>query len=186
MKYSFFYDKSVDGCNISERSDGAWRFWDELWRARIESYRRELAFVQNRIPHDVYDMFYSFRFHDSRLIKMVHKRKNGKRVLSLNFKQSVIPDGLGAYVLAINDVLSFEAKSKSNFCDCRGIDDWVDGELLPVDDKTFSLEMYFASSLKVKIVFPDKALSIHCCDANMLQCPLVQGHILALDESQNR
>lgn len=150
--------------------EDAWPFWEALCWDRRRRYHRYLVAFSERLDKEVFEHLHSCSFHDSNLEGMELTRKGSKLQLKLTLSNWVLGYGIGRYELLFTDVVKFEVKADGNYRHKAGLDDWIEGELLPLDDETFSLEMLFASGTTFFVVLSNKTLSLKRLDA-----PLPQG-----------
>ncbi|MBM7662422.1 hypothetical protein JOC85_003229 [Bacillus mesophilus] len=164
MKY-FSYDlhlaQNMD--NISEEESNRNNL---QWIKCFIKYSEIFETLTNRLPHDVFEHFYSWGFHDYRLIKMEMKHESLLN-LSVHFTVSSDVENIEnekLWVLSFQNV-SFYNYNHYNFDNQesvfhREIDDWLYQEFLPIDQSKISFEVLFSSGGNVLLHFPDKSVTI--------------------------
>ncbi|MDR2106263.1 MAG: hypothetical protein LBP24_02515 [Coriobacteriales bacterium] len=138
----------------------AWDFWEALDWDRWRQYRRYLAAFSERLEEQAFEHLRSGSFHDSELERMELVRKGQKLQLELTLNNWFFGYGIGRYRLLFTDVISFEVKAEKDYRHRAGLDDWIEAELLPLDDETLSLEMLFASGTTFFITLPNNTLRL--------------------------
>lgn len=164
MKY-YLYDLLL-AQNMDNVSDEEFNHNDRQWQQNVEKYQEIFKTLTDRLPHDVFEHFSSWVFHDYRLKKMELEHKS---LIDLNVHFTVSND--------VEDkeneklwVLSFEKVSFYNYQHHnydngksifnREIDDWLYQEFLPINQLTLSFEVLFSSGGNVLLHFPNNSVSI--------------------------
>ena len=129
------------------------------WYENEKKYRKILASISGRLHVKTYKYFSQIGFHDFRLEKMelIHNEYGKKPVVQVIL---YVTYDENTFRIHFTNVLKLEIKAAENFCSYRGIDDWGYEEILPIDDKTLSFEVLFASGTTIYIAFPNKTLKV--------------------------
>ncbi|MDR2106248.1 MAG: hypothetical protein LBP24_02440 [Coriobacteriales bacterium] len=140
--------------------EDAWDFWDALYWDRRHRYYKYLAAFSDRLEGQAFEHLHTRSLHDSKLERMELARKGSKLQLELELSNWVLGYGIGRYRLLFTDVISFEVKAEKDYYHGLGLEEWIEAELLPLDDETLSLEMLFASGTTFLITLPNNTLRL--------------------------
>ncbi|MFD1738460.1 hypothetical protein ACFSCX_18210 [Bacillus salitolerans] len=164
MKY-YLYDLLL-AQNMDNISDEEFNLNDRKWQQNVEKYQEIYKTLADRLPHDVFEHFNSWGFHDYRLKKMEMEHKS---LIDLNVHFTVSNDvedkeNEKLWVLSFEKVSYYKYQHhnydnvKSMFN--REIDDWLYQEFLPINQSTISFEVLFSSGGNVLLHFPNNSVSI--------------------------
>ncbi|OIJ21297.1 hypothetical protein BKP45_00495 [Anaerobacillus alkalidiazotrophicus] len=164
MKY-FLYDLHL-AQNMDNISEEEFNHNDRLWLQNVTEYQEIFKTLSNRLPHDVFEHFNSWGFHDYRLIKMEMEHES---LLDLSVHFTISSDVENVeneklWILSFQNVSFYDYhhynydNQKSVFH--REIDDWLYQEFLPIDQSKISFEVLFSSGGNVLLHFPAKSVTI--------------------------
>lgn len=113
---------------------------DQIRSIQSKKYWEEFDSCARRLPKSFVKYYKQHRFHDDVLEKLevVKRRTKGKKVIDIITQFRA---GKQLYEIRYNDVVKFETSLDfEEYCE---IGDYLDGEILPVDDKYMSHEFGF-------------------------------------------
>ncbi|WP_223067296.1 hypothetical protein [Paenibacillus caui] len=164
MKY-LLYDLHL-AQNMDNISDDKLNYIERQWQQNVAKYQEIFETLSDRLPHDVFEHFNSWGFHDYRLIKIEFEHKS---LLDLNVHFTISSDVnnieneklwvLSFYKVSLYKYQHHNYENEESIYN-REVDDWLYQEFLPINQSTISFEVLFSSGGNVLLHFPNKSVSI--------------------------